>query len=259
LALFDLSRRKELKRLDAGPQPEKIAFHPDGTQLAVSSRPEQVRILDVRKEKIVHTFQVPAMTSGLAWSGDGRFLAAGCADTSIYVWDAPHRRLQAVLEGHQALPIHLVFSHAGNVLASHSWDNTTRLWDPVSGRALVSSPGLGLRFSPDDRRLAFKDTGPEGLQLGFWEVADGQECRTLHHGAIGNRSPWAGFMLVWGVDFRDDSRLLASAAGDGVRLWDVTSGLNVGHLYGRPSDNALFRPDGSQYSLMGPRVWTSGP
>jgi WD40 repeat protein len=120
LALFDLSRRKELKRFDAGPQLEKIAFHPDGTQLAVSSRQEQVRIVDIGKEKIVQTFPVPYFTSGLAWSDDGRFLAAGCEDNRIYVWDAPHQRLQAVLEGHQSLPIRLAFNHAGNLLASHS-------------------------------------------------------------------------------------------------------------------------------------------
>src|SRR5207253_2147319 len=124
---------------------------------------------------------------------------------------------------------------------------------------LVNASGLGLGFSPDDRRLAFKDTGPEGLQLGFWEVADGQECRTLHHGAIGNRSPWAGFMGIGGVDFSRDNRLLASAAGDGVRLWDVASGAEWDTYLGRQVTTRCFNRTGLTCSPMGPRVWSSGP
>src|SRR5207302_7655964 len=108
----------------------------------------------------------------------------GCEDARTYVWDAATWRQQAILEGHDQSVPWLSFNHAGNVLASRSWDGTTRLWDPVSGRQLVSAPGAALRFSPDDRRLAFI----EDARIGIWEVADGRECRTLHHGQVGNRT-----------------------------------------------------------------------
>jgi serine/threonine protein kinase/WD40 repeat protein/Tfp pilus assembly protein PilF len=258
IGLYDLSQRKEIKRTDQDWQPEKIAFAPDGRHLAFTSRQHEIRIVDVATGKVLTPFSVPSQTSGIAWSDDGRWLAAGCDDTRIYVWNMVERRLQAVLEGHLALPIRLTFNHAGNLLASLSWDNTTRLWDPVSGRALVTSPGLGLLFGPDDRRLAFRDVGPEGLQLGIWEVADGKECRTLHHGANGNRSPWAGFMTIGGVDFSRDSRLLASAAGDGVRFWDMASGVNVAHLPDRPSSTVLFQPEGAHlltHGTKGLELW----
>jgi serine/threonine protein kinase/WD40 repeat protein/Flp pilus assembly protein TadD len=279
IGFYDLAQRKELKRTNLDWQPEKIAFHPDGRQLAFTSRQHEVRIFDLTAGKIVASFDVPSQSSGIAWSGDGQWLAAGC-DTRIYVWKmfqpaSPRQispvspgagredgakgvgRLQGVLEGHQHLPIHLAFNHAGNLLASHSWDNTTRLWDPVSGRSLVTAAGLGLIFSPDDRRLAFKDTGPKGLQLGLWEVADGTECRILHHAANGNR-PTSPVMSIKGVDFSRDSRLLASSAEDGVRLWDVTSGANIGHLSIQAAETALFRPEGSQlltYGTKGLELW----
>jgi serine/threonine protein kinase/WD40 repeat protein/Flp pilus assembly protein TadD len=281
IAVYDLPQHKELLRTDQDWKPEKIAFHPDGGRLAFTSRQPEVRVLDVAAGKIVASFDVPSHTSGIAWSPDGQRLAAGCDNTHIYVWDmfnpspnplpgsgrgqgersggvSPVGRLHAVLEGHQSLPIYLTFNHAGNLLASHSWDNTTRLWDPVSGRSLVSAPGFGISFSPDDQRLAFGDSGPEGLQLGVWEVADGKECRTLHHGAIGNRSPWTGYMSITGVDFSRHSRLLASAGPGGVQLWDAASGANVGHLADQASSTARFQADESHlltYGNKGLELW----
>jgi serine/threonine protein kinase/WD40 repeat protein/Tfp pilus assembly protein PilF len=272
ICLFDLAQRKELQRTGQGWQPEKISFHPGGRQLAFTSRQHQVRVFDLATGKIVASFDVPSHSSGIAWSGDGQWLAAGC-DTRIYVWrmsqpstlptsilpgESEKRgaegigRLQAVLEGHQGIPIHLSFNHAGNLLVSHSWDSTTRLWDPVAGRSLVTAPGLGLIFSPDDRHLAFKDTGPEGLHLGLWEVADGTECRTLHHSAPGNRSA-SPVVSIQGVDFGGNSTLLASAGEDGVRLWDATSGANIGHLSDQPTETALFGRDGSHLLTYGPK------
>src|SRR5262249_6594074 len=158
-----LAERKEITSLGEGLQVENVAFHPNGTRVAISSRQREVRIVDVDTTKTV-SLPVPEGTSGLAWSDDGRLLAAGCGDTRIYVWDMVEERRQAILDGHQSLPVHLTFNHAGNLLASHGWDGTTRLWDPVSGRRLVTAQGAGTRFSPDDRRLAFGFNAPLGLQ-----------------------------------------------------------------------------------------------
>jgi WD40 repeat protein len=119
-----------------------------------------------------------ATANSLAWGDRGRLLAAGCRDGSIYVWDVPEHRLQAVLEGHQAPVTNLAFHPTCNLLASSSPDSITRLWDPVTGRRLLTAPGRCLHFSPDGSRLAFY----HGRRLGIWAVAAAQECCLLHPG-----------------------------------------------------------------------------
>src|SRR5262249_11397836 len=154
-----------------------MAFRPDGQRLAFTSfgQKAEVQILDPETGQVVRRLPHPDDVKALAWSADGRLLAAGCDDRNVHVWHTAGWRRKAVLQGHQKSVTALAFSPAGELLASASTDGTTRLWDPVSGRQLVSARGRCLRFSSDGRRLAFQ----RGPYLGFWEVASGQECRVL--------------------------------------------------------------------------------
>src|SRR5208282_6040387 len=176
----------------------------------------------------------------LAWSADGRLLAAACDDRNVYVWDADSGQQQAVLEGHQKQVYDLAFSPVSDLLASSALDGTTRLWDPISGRQLVSVPGKCLQFKRDGLQLAYQ----KGSSVGVWEVADGRECRVLHHGRVGNRRRWLFYAGPATVDFDQEGRLLASAAGDGVRLWDVANHEEIAHLKSGRHEAAFFHPDG---------------
>src|SRR5262249_48647349 len=151
---------------------------------------------------------------------------AGCDDRNVHVWDAEGWQQQAVLEGHQGWVLAVAFSPTGELLASGAVDGTTRLWDPVAGRQLVTAEGVPLGFGADGRGPAFR----RGARVGIWEVADGRECRVLHHGRVGNRAPWLSAKGPEMLDFSPDGRVLASAASDGVRLWDVAGGREVAHL-----------------------------
>ena len=74
----------------------------------------------------------------------------------------------------------------GFLIATYSWNGTTRLWDGATGAAVVLAPGKTFsEFSPDDDRLAF--TRGAGI-IGVWDVSTAPERRTLHAGMTGNRA-----------------------------------------------------------------------
>jgi WD40 repeat protein/tRNA A-37 threonylcarbamoyl transferase component Bud32 len=224
-------------RLVPGPLWSRVAFDPDSKELAFSikafNHPE-VRIVDLQtgaeRARLAH----PTNVVSLAWAGDGRLLAAGCDDGNIHVWDMPSQRLQAVLQGHKGWVTDLAFHPACAILASSGNDHTTRLWDPVSGRHLVTAQGRSIDFSPDGTRLAFR----EGSRIGIWELADGKECRLLHPGRFGNRTPWRAGLED--LDFSPDGDLLAAAGEDGIRLWDTT-GAEIAYLRTGRHETAVFQ------------------
>jgi WD40 repeat protein/tRNA A-37 threonylcarbamoyl transferase component Bud32 len=255
ITLHDLASGDQ-RRLGPDLSASSMAFRPDGQQLAFARHPDntEVRILDLKRNQVVRSLSHPDDVRRLAWSADGRLLAAGCDDRNVHVWDTEQGKQQAILEGHQMAVCDVAFSPAGNLLASSAGDETSRVWDPVSGRQLLVAPGKVQHFSPDGQRLAFD----RGSRLGVWEVADGRECAVLHHGRVGNRAPWLNSRGPEMVHFRSDGRLLASAAADGVRLWDAPSRREVAFLNAGHHEAALFHPDGSRlytFGRTGLRCW----
>jgi WD40 repeat protein len=240
VGLHDLVSGKE-RRLKVGFNAIRVAFRPDGKQLAVIDiKHFEIRILDVETGELLQTLPHADELHALAWSPDGRLLAAGSWDRKVYVWDAEDWRLQAVLEGHQRLVDAVAFSPVGELLASSSFDGTTRLWDPISGTPLVSAPGRLIRFDRTGRRLAFY----RGAEPGVWEVAAGRECRQLRYGRVGKSGPWGLNVGVENPTFGAEGRLLAACGNDGVRFWDVASGADIGYLPIGSQASAFFDPQG---------------
>jgi serine/threonine protein kinase/WD40 repeat protein len=222
-------------RLDPGDW--RVAFHPNGRQLAAMAHGRKsLVIIDLETGKIVKTLEFESSLWFLAWGGDGRFIAAGADDYRIYVWDTITGRLQSVLGAHQNGLLRIMFIRNGQFLVTASWDATSRLWDPVSGKQLLRLSGQLFEFGRDNRQAILWD----GREFSLWELNLERECRTLHHGTIGNRTPRPGGWVNT-VDFSPDGRWLVSAAATDVCLWDVKNGAEVVRLPSRGA-NAWFHP-----------------
>ncbi|HET6879544.1 MAG TPA: serine/threonine-protein kinase, partial [Pirellulales bacterium] len=132
----------EVKRLEGSFHARNMAVHPGGGQLALSAWDGwHARLIDADTGRELATFAHDSEIHALDFSRDGRLLAVGCDDRKTYVWDVPQRRLQAVLEGHEKRVWSVAFSPRDELLATSARDGTTRFWDPVDGRPLVTAPG----------------------------------------------------------------------------------------------------------------------
>ncbi len=151
---------------------------------------------------------------GLAFSPDGKTIAAGSYDGRVRLWNVAAAEVERTLVGHSGRIFEVAFSHDGNVLASSSADRSARLWSVATGSELRvlaghAGPVVGVAFSPDDQLLA---TGSKDTTVRLWEV-EGGGSRVLsgHAGEVN------------GVTFSADGALLASGGRD-VRVWNVASG-----------------------------------
>src|SRR5262249_8615018 len=148
MAVYDVRSRREIQRL-TGMDTGVIVFHPNGKQLAVIQGGTEVQIRAVETGQQVGRFVFPLNIGCLAWGADGRFLAAAPASNfpeqwQIYVWDVPAGRMHDVLKGHSNTVTSVAFNHAGDLLASTSWDGTLRLWDPWTAKEVLRTQEGGI-------------------------------------------------------------------------------------------------------------------
>jgi serine/threonine protein kinase/WD40 repeat protein len=244
VALCELGTGRNLLSLPAGCMPEWLSYHPGGRYLAISSHAhDDAEVWDTAAGKLV--LRLPGARyagAALDWSPDGSVLAVGSNDYNIYLCAFPGGGIQAVLRGQEHVITNVAYHPSGRLLASTGWDHTTRLWcfSPVAD---VVIPGEILHgFSRDGRRLI---TGSrEGVTL--WEISDPRGC--LHYLPYGNgpeRGPWE-------IVFAPDSRLMASAGIEGVRLWDAATASPIAWVPSGWGYSLAFSPDGNELYTTGP-------
>ena len=95
----------------------------------------------------------------MAFSPDGKTLAAAGHDGSVRVWDAKTGEVLHTLTGHGDTAHAVCFAPDGATLATAGEDGRVRLWDAATGKHQRDLDGhrgrvWGLSFAPDGRELA---------------------------------------------------------------------------------------------------------
>ncbi|KAK3946936.1 hypothetical protein QBC32DRAFT_112172 [Pseudoneurospora amorphoporcata] len=145
------------------------------------------------------------------------------------------------LEGHSGTVYSVAFSPDGQRLASGSWEDTIKIWDPASGSCLQTLKGhsgtvASVAFSPDGQRLA---SGSGDKTIKIWDPASGSCLQTLegHSGTVNSMA------------FSPDGQRLASGLGDDtIKIWDPASGSCLQTLKGHSGYvySVAFSPDGQR-------------
>jgi WD40 repeat protein len=178
-------------------------------------------------------------TFSVAFSPDGKVLAAGTAEGQIRLWRVTDGQPLLTCEGHLGAVWSVAFSPDGRLLASGSTDGTVRLWEVNTGQSLKTLAGhthqvWSVAFSPDGHLLA---SGSTDGTVRLWDLRNtGQSLKTL----VGHTH------LVRSLAFSPDGRLLASGSFDQtVRLWEVPTGQSLQTLAGHTHwvSSVAFSPD----------------
>lgn len=285
---FDLVSGRALFTL-APSEAEAIAFSPDGRTI-VTKQALRLHIHDSSTGQVLRSIDLPRVNSRsegdtLAFTPDGKTVATISDGKDVHLIDLAsgktirnfvHDNPESALPSSFPQVLAVAFSADGKWMASGGYGNEkedyfARLWDVETGkevrRFMHGRKGYGVRslaFSPDGKTLATLGT-QSGAFLRLFDVDTGKERRAFPKDGDRRTRPDS-------VAFAPDGKTLA-AAGDSIRLYDVTTGEERPRIDRRASaphftdgwktlvgavDRAIYRWDTASGKTLTPEAADSG-
>jgi WD40 repeat protein len=238
-----------------------VAFSPDGRLLAAGSADGKVRLWDVanpvRPTPVGRALKVPGAAGAggyvqsVAFSADGKTLAAGTSVKTVWLWNisrpaAPARFRAMPLTGPAEMVSAVAFSPDGKTLAASSEDDKIWLWSVHPNRKTASKDGTlagatdwanAIAFSPNGRSLA---EGTSDASVLVWNLATRAITATL-----------AQPQPVTSVRWDGQSEIAAADADGAVALWPLPAPvLDTGNA----PESVAYSPDGATLAVGGTSV-----
>jgi RNA polymerase sigma factor (sigma-70 family) len=214
------------------------AFSPDARFAATGGEEKKTCLWDVRAGKKVAELAAFDHIYVLAFSPDGKTLAAGnrWRGPEVTLWDlatGKPLRQPGLPRTKENGVVALAFAPDGKTLAGATFDGLVYFWDVATGAAARPEIKHGehcqhLAFSPDGRMLAAGDLDGS---IRLWDMLTGRE-----------RLACRGYPFC----FSPDGRFLATGTRHMVHVWDLFTGKEMSQFPGHRGDirDLSFSPDG---------------
>ncbi|KAM0709060.1 hypothetical protein Q7P35_003096 [Cladosporium inversicolor] len=148
-----------------------------------------------------------------------------------------HLQTLKVLQGHIDIIISFAFSSNGKLVASASWDQTSRIWSAETGECLYNIGPTGAQnwtvaFTPSGEHVLLSGGGgrDKPSPLALYDTTTGEEVSRLQHPDLDS---WLRNNAI-----HPDGKSAAVINGISVLLWDLTQ-TNTNDDSEQPASNAI--------------------
>lgn len=217
-----------------------LAASNDGKWLA-SIKDDELQLRDPQTGKVTKEWSTEKSLSPLAFSPDGKMLAAGICEWGeqyggvgqeeggVQLWNLEQGAVVKSFPDNKPTTF-VRFSKDGKYLANSSNGGPIKVWDPTTGELARMFPcGDKFDFSPDGKFIACMASRPlpgdtpddvkKRYDVQVYELQTGKLSKTLIREEHTKES-W----VLW-IEYSSDGKYLATANWDGsVKLWSVDSG-----------------------------------
>ncbi|MCA9194387.1 MAG: protein kinase [Planctomycetales bacterium] len=219
-----------------------VCFGPTNEQV-LTGREDKLTQVDIMNFTSPRTLPMPERVIDADWSPDGRFIAAGCRDGSVIIFDTrKDYNSRKITDGHRNEVRYVQFDSKGSWLLSTSWDATTRIWDPFLSQEVLCIDGTASQFSETSEMLSFELANS---LVGRWRTSANAVCQSIwgldHRGEIVD------------IDFSSDGEYMVTASRfEGLTMRRLNDRTVIAQW--RPyyeTRNARFSPDGQSLLTSG--------
>jgi WD40 repeat protein len=215
IKVWDTAGAREVWTSPSSAKATRVAFSPDGRRLASLDSMNLVFWNAETGERLATLPMHSGGLGGFAYSPDAKHVAVG-NERFVFVCDLESGKELRALRHAKAVG-GVAYRCDGRRLASASFDETVKVWDPINGQEVRTLRGhtdrvLSVAYSPDGKLLA---SGSADSTVRVWEEATGHEVATFRG--------HSGYVLS--VAFSPDGKRLASGGGHHargeVKVWDL--------------------------------------
>jgi WD40 repeat protein len=192
----------------------------------------------------------------LAFSPDGKWLAASCTGNQIYLWHTANQQVWRVLSGDRVVGHGLAFSPDGDLLANGDLTGMIRLWhlsetnehlEPAQVLQAHDGEVKKIAFSPYPTSSYLMASASYDQTVQVWEIDRASAIAADPALHIQRRHSLPHPQRVAALAFSPDGRILVTGGADHlVRLWDIASG-QLRHVWSGHTGEVrslAFSPDG---------------
>ncbi|MBI3268821.1 MAG: WD40 repeat domain-containing protein [Planctomycetes bacterium] len=192
-----------------------FAFHPGDGKIAAVCEDSQVAVFSVPTGAPVRALEVKGPMRSVAFSVDGRLLAAGGEDGVVWVWSTTNWECMARIDAHEGRVLYVAFSPDAWGLLTAGIDGLVKFWR-------LASPGAPLaNFRESKSNLSHLRLSADGKLLAT--AREDHAIRLLDYGAGTTLATLTGHKdKIAALACSPNGKLLASASWDRtVALWDL--------------------------------------